>query len=461
MDRDRERSSGLELMRMLCMLLIVAHHYSVHGGYDVFTADNLSAGVVFVQAVGMFGQAACSAFALISGFYMVERRTDRHYRRIVPLAAEMVFYSLGIWLISLLAGRPLSLADGQRAVFPFLWEYWYVSYYLIFYLLIPFINPFVLGMSKRTFRRLLIIVYVLWTVIPTFAAKSWSFSDLDFFLVMYLTGAYIKLHVHQKVSYDNRWNLAAALAAAALMVLSVVGFAAIGYLLHSDFFVWNTAYFRDYSKLPAVIFAVAAALFTLTAYQRRVRLRTVLALAAVMLPLYVVLTIARSHDVEYLNGIFEMKNASMPIFISQPYIYIANNYENFNCLVKALPAHTHGLRMLFPLWALSGLKFAFPYLVSFPIYIDKEELTTLTLFYDAYYDFGPAGVAVFACALGAAAAWLTGRLERMKNPVGYLFYAQFAIYMALSFFTTWFSNPTTWFYFLVTGAVGFCCYWMG
>lgn len=210
-----------------------------------------------------------------------------------------------------------------------------------------------------------------------------------------------------------------------------------------------------------LIFAVAAALFTLTAYQRRVRLRTVLALAAVMLPLYVVLTIARSHDVEYLNGIFEMKNASMPIFISQPYIYIANNYENFNCLVKALPAHTHGLRMLFPLWALSGLKFAFPYLVSFPIYIDKEELTTLTLFYDAYYDFGPAGVAVFACALGAAAAWLTGRLERMKNPVGYLFYAQFAIYMALSFFTTWFSNPTTWFYFLVTGAVGFCCYWMG
>lgn len=261
MERDRERSSGLELMRMLCMLLIVAHHYSVHGGYDVFTADNLSAGVVFVQAVGMFGQAACSAFALISGFYMVERRTDRHYRRIVPLAAEMVFYSLGIWLISLLAGRPLSLADGQRAVFPFLWEYWYVSYYLIFYLLIPFINPFVLGMSKRTFRRLLIIVYVLWTVIPTFAAKSWSFSDLDFFLVMYLTGAYIKLHVHQKASYDNRWNLAAALAAAALMVLSVVGFAAVGYLLHSDFFVWNTAYFRDYSKLPAVIFAVALFLY--------------------------------------------------------------------------------------------------------------------------------------------------------------------------------------------------------
>ncbi len=210
-----------------------------------------------------------------------------------------------------------------------------------------------------------------------------------------------------------------------------------------------------------LIFAVATALFTGIAYTRRLRLRTILVLVAVMLPLYVLLTIARSHDVAYLNGIFEMKNPATPIFISQPYIYIANNYENFNCLVEALPAHTYGLKMLFPLWTLTGLKFFFPYLVSFPIYIDKEELTTLTLFYDAYYDFGAAGVALFSCALGAAAAWLDRRLERMRNPIGFLFYAQFAFYLALSFFTTWFSNPTTWFYFAVTGLAALYCYRSG
>ena len=37
----------------------------------------------------------------------------------------------------------------------------------------------------------------------------------------------------------------------------------------------------------------------------------------------------------------------------------------------------------------------------------------------------------------------------------YLFYSQIAIYMMLSFFTTWFSNPTTWFYLAVTGAAAF------
>ena len=41
-----------------------------------------------------------------------------------------------------------------------------------------------------------------------------------------------------------------------------------------------------------------------------------------------------------------------------------------------------------------------------------------------------------------------------KNPAWYLFYSQGALYFMLSFFTTWYSNPTTWFYFVVTGAFG-------
>ncbi len=206
-----------------------------------------------------------------------------------------------------------------------------------------------------------------------------------------------------------------------------------------------------------LVFAVILAVFTFCASQKRVSPWLFVAAVVALIPCYVLLTVARSHDVTYLNGIFEMKNDHMPIFISQPYIYIANNYENFDCLVKALPAHTWGIRMLFPVWALTGLKFLFPYLVSFPIYVDKTELTTVSLIYDAYYDFGVIGVLVFACILGAVCFFLVEKLREMKNPMGYLFYGQMAIYMMLSFFTTWFSNPTTWFYFLVTAVMMVYC----
>lgn len=210
-----------------------------------------------------------------------------------------------------------------------------------------------------------------------------------------------------------------------------------------------------------LILAVLLAVFTYISIQGRFRLIHGVILVLMMVPLYVMLTIARSHDVTYLNGIFEMKNSSTPIFITQPYMYIANNYENFNCLVEQLPAHSLGLKMLFPVWALTGLKFLIPSLVNFPIYVDKVELTTVTLFYDSYYDFGILGVLLFSCLLGLVAFQLMKALPRMKNPAGYLLYSQIAAYMMLSFFTTWFSNPATWFYLAATAAIALYCSWKG
>lgn len=186
-----------------------------------------------------------------------------------------------------------------------------------------------------------------------------------------------------------------------------------------------------------------------------IRFRYVILAVAALVPIYVILTVARNHDVAYLNGIFEMKNSSTPIFITQPYMYVANNFDNFNCLVKELPSHAWGLRQLFPLFALTGLKFLKPELVSFPIYITKTELTTVTLIYDAYYDFGILGVALFGLLLGAVCFLVLREQGEKKNPLRFLFYAQLAMYLVFSFFTTWFSNPTTWFWFGLTGI----CYW--
>ncbi len=204
-----------------------------------------------------------------------------------------------------------------------------------------------------------------------------------------------------------------------------------------------------------LLFAVGFAVVMYLMLYQKITWKMVVAGALIMIPAYVLLTVARRHDVTYLNGIFEMKNAQMPIFITQPYIYVANNFENFNCMVEQLTAHTWGLQMLFPVFALTGLKFVFPQLVAIPDFVTKEELTTLTMFYDAYYDFGIVGTAVFAFAVGAASAAVAGMVRKKKNPMTYMFYGQIAIYLGLAFFTTWFSNPTTWFWLALTGMM----YW--
>lgn len=202
-----------------------------------------------------------------------------------------------------------------------------------------------------------------------------------------------------------------------------------------------------------LILAVGMAAFTYISMAGNIRPGYVVILFGCMVPAYLALTVMRSHSVEYLNGIFEMKNSHMPIFVTQPYMYIANNYDNFNCLVEQLPSHTLGLRMLFPVWALTGLKFLVPSLINFPLFVTKKELTTLTLFYDAYYDFGVIGMMLLGALLGAACYYLVKARRNLRCPAGHVFYAQIAMYMMLSFFTTWFSNPATWFYLVVTGII--------
>lgn len=200
-----------------------------------------------------------------------------------------------------------------------------------------------------------------------------------------------------------------------------------------------------------LLFAVGFAVVTYIMVHRSIRLRTLGLIFAALIPVYVILTVFRHHDVAYLNSIFEMKYEKMPIFITQPYMYVANNFENFNCMAEQLTRHTFGVRMLFPVFALTGLKFVFPGLTSSVVYLTKPELTTLTMFYDAYYDFGVPGVFLFAVVIGGAAGRMVSAVRESANPAAYLFYGQIAIYLGLAFFTTWFSNPTTWFWLILTG----------
>ena len=70
--QTNQRNSRLELLRILCMLMIVAYHYSIYGFYsdDVLSSPNKT----LIELVGLGGNIGASTFVLISGYYMVNSR---------------------------------------------------------------------------------------------------------------------------------------------------------------------------------------------------------------------------------------------------------------------------------------------------------------------------------------------------------------------------------------------------
>ncbi len=188
---------------------------------------------------------------------------------------------------------------------------------------------------------------------------------------------------------------------------------------------------------------------------KRVILAGTMAFAVLVLGVFIVLMRFKDYPENYLEGVFRFKNQETPLALQYPYIYIVNNFENLNLLTVKLQRYSYGIREMFPFFALTGLKFVpkVGQLYNLEQYLTCEELSTLTILYHAYGDFGVVGTFVFGTILGAASAVLTDFSYRRKSIGGVLFYVQFAMYMALSFFTTWFSDATTWFYFIATGAI--------
>lgn len=85
-------------------------------------------------------------------------------------------------------------------------------------------------------------------------------------------------------------------------------------------------------------------------------------------------------------------------------------------------------------FALTGLKFVFPQLVTIPDFVTKTELTTLTMFYDAYYDFGIIGTALFAFIIGLTAAAVSIPVRQKKNPMTYMFMDRLRFIWGLPFY---------------------------
>lgn len=253
----RGRSSGLELLRIISMLMVIAGHYTVFGGYEPFTVQNLEEGVVFVQAISMFARMACSIFAMISGFFLIERKKI-DYSKAAMIVFDVVFFTVVIAAFVWVTGVVnMTLRD-----LIYSGVYWFIIYYLIFYFFVPYINKLLCSLGKAGFVKLLTLMFCFWSVVPTLALQQINFKDMDFFIVMYTAGAYIRLYVYRKVHYRNFWNLLIALAAAAFMVLSVGVFDAIGTATGKDIFVEIIAcYFREFNMVPAVICAVSLFLY--------------------------------------------------------------------------------------------------------------------------------------------------------------------------------------------------------
>ena len=193
-----KRQSNLELLRIVGMLLIIAHHYVVNTGI----MDNLSLAehpsrVIFLNLFGMWGKTGINIFILISGYFMCQ--SNLTIRRYCKIAFEWIFYHYMIYFIMLATGYETVTAKRvyQLVFAPFIYANGsgcFTSSFLIFYLFIPFLNRFIRSVNRTEYRRFVLLLLFVFTGLSTFFTNTYIFGEVFWFCAVYFIGGYLRLY---------------------------------------------------------------------------------------------------------------------------------------------------------------------------------------------------------------------------------------------------------------------------
>lgn len=201
-------------MRIVSILLIISMHVI---GMAASKGGELSLeNTYFRFFIGAIGNLGVSCFVLISGYFGVKFSWKK-----------FVFISLLTTVYACLTAFCNSGFTASRDCIMALttvprYFNWYITCYIILMMLSGYLNSFINTLSKQSFQKLLIILFVVMSLLPMFVSATEtvqlkSGQCLTYFIYVYFIGRYLKLH------HDKSYAAWKCLALVALMVLLMWG----------------------------------------------------------------------------------------------------------------------------------------------------------------------------------------------------------------------------------------------
>ena len=193
---ENKRESKFELMRIIMMILIIAHHYVVNSGIERFyNFSNITPNMIFLQIIGFSGKIMINCFILITGYFMIEKKISS--KKIIRLFLQIKFYQIAVYIILYAIG--FEKLNFKRIIEVLFNITYYVNVYFsetffLLYILIPFVNILINSLNKKQNSALLIISLFYFTIISTFSLRNNTFNEISWYILVYMIGAYIRLY---------------------------------------------------------------------------------------------------------------------------------------------------------------------------------------------------------------------------------------------------------------------------
>lgn len=193
-----KRVGGIDLLRIISMLMIVILHVLLHGGIinNVLT-NSWNSYVVWLLYTAVHCGVNC--FALISGYVGISSKYK--LSNIMYLWIQAAFYDV-IFTAVLITLKPENITLGKVvcAVLPVSSDaYWYFTAYFALFFFMPVINYMMHKMDKKQLNRMILPAILLFSVLSTVAGiaggdifRISNGYSLYWLLILYVIGAYLR-----------------------------------------------------------------------------------------------------------------------------------------------------------------------------------------------------------------------------------------------------------------------------
>lgn len=199
------RDSNIELLRIICMIFIIAHHFSCHNGFTFLSTDLTFNRFFTYDFLYSGGKIGVDVFVLITGFFMYKSES-LHFDRVLKLWTQLFTINFLIYIVFVLCGQVeftwLGLLENML---PISFEKaWFVSAFFVLTLLTPALNVMIKYTTQKRHLILIIVGFILWVLIPTFIFEktyffsNWEYNSIIWFMFLYVVGAYIAKYVVNK-----------------------------------------------------------------------------------------------------------------------------------------------------------------------------------------------------------------------------------------------------------------------
>lgn len=253
---QKGRDSNLELYRILCMLMIVAHHFVVNSGLTAadgpLSTNPDNANSVFLRLFGMWGKTGINCFLMITGYFMCVSKIS--FKKLFKLLLQIYFYKLLLFTVFLIAGyEAITIKRIVKLVMPF-WGFKsnFTSCFIFFYLTIPFLSILVQHLSKRQHQLLLLLTLTCYTVLGSVPTFDITFNYVTWFAILFFIASYIRLYPSRLFERKQLWGWLALVSVMTAMASVIL----MRKLLSNDYFLVS-----DSNKFFAVLVAVCSFLW--------------------------------------------------------------------------------------------------------------------------------------------------------------------------------------------------------